>query len=204
MAQFKITYFDFPGGRGEDCRLALHIGDADFEDDRLPGPTWAERKSGTPFGALPVLEVEGKGTLAQSNAILAYLGRQLDLHPTDAWDAARHEAIMASVEELREKVAATTQVKDPAEKQRIREELASGWMQTWGANVERQIGDGPYVAGDRLHVVDLKIFVALKWFLSGGVDHIAPDVFAAFPKLVRVYDAVKDHPKVVDWYARGG
>jgi hypothetical protein len=27
-------------------------------------------------------------------------------------------------------------------------------------------------------------------------------VFRAFPKLVRLVEAVKQHPKVVDWYAR--
>ena len=85
MTKPRLTYFDFPGGRGEDCRLALHIAGVDFGDDRLDGPAWKERKLDTPFGALPVLTVDGKGQLAQSNAILSYLGRQYRLHPTDPW-----------------------------------------------------------------------------------------------------------------------
>ena len=48
----------------------------------------------------------------------------------------------------------------------------------------------------------LKIFVAMKWFKSGGIDHISEDVFAEFPKMNALYDAVADHPKVQEWYAK--
>jgi glutathione S-transferase len=46
------------------CRWAV----IPFEDDRVPPSEWEQRKPNTPFGALPVLEVDGQ-TLAQSNAI---------------------------------------------------------------------------------------------------------------------------------------
>ena len=42
----------------------------------------------------------------------------------------------------------------------------------------------------------------MKWFRSGGVDHIGGEVFADFPKLNALYDAVADHPKVKDWYGK--
>ena len=61
MPRPKLSYFDFPGGRGEDCRIALHLAGVDFEDERIKGTDWAARKATTPFGALPVLEIEGKG-----------------------------------------------------------------------------------------------------------------------------------------------
>ena len=34
MANMKLTYFDFHGGRGEPVRLALTMGGVPFEDDR--------------------------------------------------------------------------------------------------------------------------------------------------------------------------
>jgi glutathione S-transferase len=68
MPKLKLTYFDFHGGRGEPARLALSIGGIPFEDDRVAPSDWPARKPDTPFGALPVLEVDGQ-TLAQSNAI---------------------------------------------------------------------------------------------------------------------------------------
>ena len=71
MAKVKLSYFDFQGGRGEPARIALSIGGVAFEDDRVPPADWLRRKADTPFGALPVLEVDGQ-IVAQSNAINRY------------------------------------------------------------------------------------------------------------------------------------
>jgi glutathione S-transferase len=204
MAQphrYKLTYFDFSGSRGEECRLALHVAGVEFDDHRLGRDEWTALKPTTPFGALPVLTIEGKGELAQSNAILGFIGRAHDLHPADVFEAARHDAILAAVEELRAKIDPSMRTKDEAEKQRMREELATGYMQAWGANIERQIA-GPFLAGERIHVADIKLYVVLNWFAKGALDHIPRDVFAAFPKVVRLFDAVKTHPRVVDWTSR--
>ena len=68
MPKLKLTYFDFHGGRGEPARLALAIAGIPFEDDRVPGSDWPRRKPSTPFGSLPVLEVDG-AIVTQSNGI---------------------------------------------------------------------------------------------------------------------------------------
>jgi len=201
MPKITLSYFDFDGGRGEDSRLALYIAGVDFIDDRIKPGNWPTLKAATPFGCLPVLEIEGKGTISQSNAVLTYIGRAYDLHPKDLWEAARHEAIMAAVEELRDATAATIRIKDEDAKKRAREQLASGLMQQWGANIEAQLGDGPFVGGAELSVVDLKLSVSVRFFIGGGADYISGDVFAAFPKLLGLVDAVKEHPKVVAYYA---
>ena len=106
MPKLKLTYFDFHGGRGEPARLALSIGGIPFEDDRVPPSDWERRKPHTPFGALPVLEVDGQ-TLAQSNAINRYVGKLTDLYPTDAWQAALCDEVMEAVEDISTKLAAT-------------------------------------------------------------------------------------------------
>ena len=35
MTTYRLTYFDFDGGRGEPIRLALHAGGIEFEDHRI-------------------------------------------------------------------------------------------------------------------------------------------------------------------------
>ena len=194
----KLSYFDFPGGRGEDCRIALHLAGVEFEDHRVKGPQWSDLKPSTPFGAMPVLEVNGK-QLAQSNAILRLIGTRHELHPSDDWEAAQHEALMAAAEDLRTKLTPVLSIKDDT-KQAKREEFANSYMQTWAANIDRQI-EGPFVAGDKLNVADLKLYVLVKWFTTGGVDHVPTDVFKNAPKLMALYEAVQSHPKVKDWYA---
>ena len=81
--------------------------------------------------------------------------------------------------------------------------LAEGYLPTWGAYAEKNIqGDGPFFVGSKLHVVDLKLHMAVRWFIGGVVDHIPATVFNAFPKLIRVHDAVRDHAGVKAWYAK--
>jgi glutathione S-transferase len=200
--QLTLTYFDLAASRGEECRLALHHAGVPFTDERLKPADFQARKGDTPFGALPVLTAEGHGQIAQSNAILALVGRLHGLHPQDPWEAARHEALMAHVEDMRARLNPIRRIADPAERQKAREDVATGYLQDWARGVERQLGVGPYVAGERLHVADLKLFNAMRPFVKGQIDHIPATVFDAHPRLMRLYRAVEDHPTTVAWYAR--
>lgn len=201
MPKPTLTYFDFPGGRGEDCRLALHVAGVEFEDDRIKGSTWPDRKASTPFGALPVLELPGKGQVSQSNVILRLVGAQHDLHPTDPVIAAQHEAIMCSVEDVRARVNPVPAIEEEAKKKAFREKFAEEYLKPWASNIEAKIGGGPFLGGEQLQVADLKLYTLVKWFASGGVDHVSKDFFAASPKLTALVEAVRTHPKVQSWYA---
>lgn len=200
MPKITLTYFDMTGGRGEDCRLALHIANVDFTDNRVDYKDWQKIKPTTPFGAMPVLEVEGMGALAQSNAILGYIGTQYGLLPKDEFEAAQHHALLNAAEDLRSRVSRTIGIKDEAEQKQVREELAAGYMKDWAHNVEKQI-KGPFVAGTQISVADLKLYILMNWFKKGIVKHIPASYFDEFPKLSGLFNAVANHPKVVEWYS---
>ena len=201
MAKYKLTYFDFSGSRGEDCRMALFLAGADFEDHRVKSADWPKLKGSTPYGSMPVLETAGKPPLAQSNAILNYLGQQYGLLPSDPWQAALHNAILVAVEELRTTIFPTSKIADEAEKKKARAELADGYIKTWAANIEKQI-QGPFVAGETLTVTDLKLFTIMNWLSNGSLDHIPTDVLSPFPKLTALHQAVSAHPKIAEWRSR--
>jgi prostaglandin-H2 D-isomerase / glutathione transferase len=129
------------------------------------------------------------------------IGSLHGLHPTDPWEAARHEALMGAIEDYRDRLGAVRRIKDPAEGKRAREELAAGYLQEFGAHVEAQVKE-PFVGGAAIQVADLKLFVAQSPIRKGTMDHIPADVFKAFPKLGRQFEAVKAHPRVVAWCAR--
>jgi glutathione S-transferase len=203
MSKPKLTYFDAPISRGEECRLALHVAGVDFEDNRITRDAWTALKPKSPYGGLPILEMPGHAPLAHVNAILGLIGRQYGLHPKDDFEAARHEAMMCHVEDLRAHVSPTLRITDEAEKKKAREALATGYLPSWAERAEKNLGDGPFFGGDKLNVVDCKLFVAVRWFAGGKVDYVPATVFAAYPKLNRVHDAVRDHARVKDWYAKG-
>ena len=196
-----LTYFDIPASRGEECRLALSIAGVPFTDERIKFPDWPARRPMIPFGALPILSIEGRPPLAQSNTILCYLGREYGLLPSDSFEAARHHAVMDSVEDLRQRMSPMQRLKDEVEKKRQREEAAQGYLPQWAAQVDKQIA-GPFLGGEKLSVADLKLFVVLGPYLKGSIDHVPATVFESARKLLGVHRAVQAHPAVVAWYAR--
>ena len=202
MTRPKLTYFDAPASRGEECRLALHLSGVDFEDVRIKAADWPALKPKTPFGALPTFELPGHPVLAQTNAILVLIGRRWGLHPKDDFEAARHEAMMCHVEDLRAAIGPTLRIKDEADKKRAREAIAADVLPAWSADSEKQIGDGPFFGGASPHVVDLKLFIMVRWLVGGKLDHIPTTIVAGYPKLMRVHDSVRDHAGVKAWYAR--
>lgn len=199
MTTPTLTYFDFPGGRGEASRLALHVAQADWVDDRFTGD-WPATKPTTPFGGLPTLTVPGKGVLSQSNAILEYIGRQHGLLPDEPFEAARHVAFMNAIEDLRA-AAATTSRKDEDEKRAARAAFATGFFRQWATHASAEIR-GPFVAGHVMSVADLKLHVAMRSYANGVYDHIPETILEPFPKITTLMEAVAAHPRVADWEAR--
>jgi glutathione S-transferase len=181
--------------------LAFVVAGVEFEDNRLAPGAWPSLKPSTPFGALPILELEGKPALSQSNAILTHIGRRYDLLPRDEWEATRLQSLMEAAEELRHTISRTFGIKDADELKRRRAELVEGPIRSWGASMEKQIV-GPYAAGDQISVADIKLFMVVGWLKKGALDHVPPNVLDHHPKLQALFENVKTHPRVVDWYAR--
>ncbi len=170
----RLTYFDFNASRGLECRLALTLAGVDFEDHRIQREQWREVKPTMPYGALPLLE-EGDFRVAQSSAILRYVGVCHGLHPSDPKVAAAHDAVMQSVEDLRHKVP-SGRGKSEDEKKAAREEFAAGWLARWADTVSDQI-EGPFLAGDSPNVADLKLFAILRALTGGIYDYIPAETF---------------------------
>ena len=201
MTKPRLTYFDNPRSRGEECRLALFLAGVDFEDNRLQRDAWLALKPTTPFGSLPIFEVEGKPAVSQSNAILGHIGRRYGLFPKDEWEALRLDSLLSACEDLRYAVNKTLGIQDPEELKRKRTELTEGPIKTWAKNMEKQVV-GPFAGGSDISVADIKLFIVLGWLKGGVLDHVPTDVISGFPKLEKLHAAVKAHPKVVAWYAR--
>ncbi|MFK8000397.1 MAG: glutathione S-transferase [Polyangiales bacterium] len=200
MAELTLTYFDFSGSRGEECRLALHAAGADFHDKRIKRDAWNEMKASTPFGGLPILEIEGKPALSETNAILTYVGRRYGLLPSDPWEAARHEAVLSAGESLRSAIGPLRKAKDEDEKKKTREEFISGYLKRWATNVDSQI-EGPFVGGDALGVADIKLYISAHALSSGTFDYFPRDVLSPYKKFDALYKAVGEHAKIAEWRA---
>jgi glutathione S-transferase len=198
MNKPKLSYFDAAFSRGEECRLALHLAGIDFDDNRIAFADWPALKSASPYGAMPILEFPGQAPLAQTNAILTLIGRRHGLHPLEEFAAARHEGMMQHVDDLRAAVGPTIRMGD-AEKKAAREAIVAGYLPDWAAATEKNILAAPFFGGEQINVVDLKLYMVVRWFIGGAVDHIPATIFAGYPKLMGVYEAVRGHAAIKAW-----
>ncbi|XP_072050148.1 glutathione S-transferase 1-like [Amphiura filiformis] len=84
MPKYKLIYFN-ARGRGETIRLLFEIAGVEYEDKRIDYDTeWADLKPNTPFGVLPILEVDGK-QLTESRAIYSYLAKEFEIPNLFVW-----------------------------------------------------------------------------------------------------------------------
>jgi len=170
--RLKLSYFDFPGGRGEPARLALNLAGMPFEDYRIPMADWPTVKADFPYQQVPVLEVDGK-ILNQSNAINRLVGKMTDLYPEDNWQAAVCDDVMDTADDAMQLLVNTFFMPEE-EKQRVRTELVAGPLPMFlsGLNARLLASGGEFFCDGRLTMADLKILMLTRSLTSGNLDHV--------------------------------
>ena len=201
MTDYRLTYFDIDGGRGEPIRIAFHAAGIEFYDDRISFPEFMEKRKDMRFTCAPVLYVDGVA-VTQSNSMSRYVGKLAGLYPDDALQALYCDEAMDAVEDLLHQIVPTFGLEGDALKE-AREKLAEGWMTTFlrglGELLER--GGGEYFADGRLTVADLKVFIQVRSLLSGNLDHIPGDLVARVaPALVEHQERIGADPIVTAYY----
>ncbi|KAI8926170.1 glutathione S-transferase [Entophlyctis helioformis] len=199
--KLKVSYFDFRA-RGEVTRLVLQIGGIAFEDERVSFADWSTRKATTTFGQLPSITIDGKTTIAQSHAIERYVSVLTGLYPADPVRAALVDQVHYSAQDMFEAIYRTP--KEAEAKAATRAELASTKFPTLLAGLEKAIGEhggGKWAVGDALSLADVSIYVSVAELKTGLWDGIPTDLADKYPHVMRIYEAVKSHPRMVEWVA---
>ena len=205
MPQLKLSYFDFHGGRGEPVRLALALGGIAFEDHRFTFAEFAEVRKTTPFGQVPVLDIDGE-LVTQCDAMLRYAGKLAGLYPADPLQALLCDEVMYVVEEASVKLGPTFRMTGDEQKA-ARLALVNGSMTVYLQWLQKQLlaHGGQYFADGRLTVADLKVFVDVHALNSGRLDHVPTDlVEKVAPALNAHMQRVAQTPAVAQYYAKFG
>ncbi|MDH5621961.1 MAG: glutathione S-transferase family protein [Gammaproteobacteria bacterium] len=202
MPKYKLTYFDFDGGRGEPVRIAFHAAGIQFEDHRISFKDFGEVRKTARFNALPVLEIDGT-QVTQSNAMLRYLGKQGGLYPDDDTQALYCDEAMGAAEDLSHHIGQTIGLQGDELKE-AREKLVAGRLPIFLRGMDDLLkrGGGRYFADKRLTVADLKVFVETRWLQSGSLDHIPKELVQELAPLLAEHEKrVAADPAVVAYYA---
>ena len=201
MPKLKLTYFDFDGGRAEAARLALHIGNIPFEDDRFGFDEFPARKATYPFSAVPILWVDG-AMITQSTAITRYTSKLAGLYPNDPLAALHSDEVIDGLEDLTSKMVSTFGLEGDELKAAI-EKFVEGPLTLFLQAFEKILADrGPdYFVGNAFSVADLSMFVWLKGLQSGHLDHVPTTVVqTAAPGLLAHYKRIKGREDIATYY----
>jgi len=162
--------------------------------DRDKRPDWFLKIS--PHSKVPVLQIDGKEALFESNAIAEYLDETTAprLHPEDALARARNRAWTDYVPTFAETVSDTAYSDSEAEFTANAAKMAGPFKKLDDALAARG-NNGPYFNGPKFSLVDAAYAPFLQRYTF--MDRLKPlGVIEKFPRLAAWRDALVAHPAV--------
>lgn len=182
MPSLKLVYFDGKG-RGEPIRWILSAGGQKFDQEKLSYEQWPAKKATTPYGSVPILEVDGK-PLCQTLAIARYAGTLGGLVSADPFKNALGDEAVDTVAEISSELGKSLFEKDPekkaADQKKVFEEMVPKNFDLWESRLTSK-----FLTGDKPIWQDVYIGHALTRF-----GEMNPELMNKYPKLSALRDAV--------------
>ena len=202
----RLVYFPVPG-RAEACRVALAFSGLEWEDVEVTGVRFEIMKNDgeLPWDMLPILQTP-EGTIAESSAILRFVGQDVGLVPEDRFQSAKVDEFIDGKGPLATALNTTFGISDEDERIRLRKELFSpqGAGTKNLALLQRKVSqsDTGWAAGtDEMTIADLKLFTELFALFSGNYDGIEASVISDYPQLLKYHEKVANEPRIKAHYA---
>jgi len=214
----KLTYFNI-AGVAEKVRLALVLTNTPFEDKRIAFQEWGELKKNTKYGTLPMMEVDGKPFLSQSDAMLRWAAAQGDgsLCPEEnKWEM---EELMCLADDLTRAWSPALYVGMrprqlgypddwPAEEKAakvkfMRERFLAEDLPKYMGFLQDQLArsGGPFLCGKCITIADLKLYPQVLYFTTGTGDYVPKDSLDAYPVIKQWLDSIRAVPEIASYYA---
>ncbi|KAJ8021971.1 Glutathione S-transferase 1 [Holothuria leucospilota] len=203
MVVFKLTYFDVRG-RAEPIRYLFALAGVEYEDKRLTSEEWKKLKPNTPFGGLPILEVDGK-VLGQTQAICRHVAYMHGFFPENAWDRAQADAICEKQLEFMVAIQRAKFESDPAKKETMAKKLKEEDSKTHLTQLQNALkqnnGGKGWFIGNKISLADVQVFFVLHdqypAFLGDAVGVV--NYLDGFDLLKGFVVRFKAEPKVAEW-----
>jgi len=194
MPNYKLTYFNGKG-RAETIRLCFAAAGIKYEDFRLEKADWPALKPKTPWGSLPLLEVDGK-TVGQSIAIARLVAREGGLYGKNTFEAGLIDSVVDVVTELREKAIVLAFIPDGPAKDAALKEFVEKTLPTILPNLQNLAATNRagFFVGDKISLADLHFYAIAEILVAKN-----PNVLTAHPNLKQIFDKVAASPKIADY-----
>ena len=207
--EIRYVYVDSPFWRAEIGRIALFIGDIDFEDARISNDEFFRaRESGQlddgtliPYRQIPCLCIDGK-SIAQTGGISRICGKLSGLYPgDDLVRSALVDQVVDMATDITNLLGSINTEKDEEKKKQRRLKLVATALPDKISYVEEQLErDGnEWFVSESMTIADIAMWRLFGWLTSGMIDYFPTNQLAPFPNLRRVCNTVSEQPKVSEW-----
>jgi len=196
MPSYKLTYFNLRG-RAEVARWILAYAGVEYDDHRIIREDWPAMKPTTPFGGLPLLEVDGV-SICQSDAINRYLANQHGLAGKSPIEKAQVDMVVGCFGDVLSQFAAIMKA-EPEKKAELVKKFADEVLPEGLKKMEKLLegnnGGNGFFVGDSVTYADFAVTHGLS---MTSVFEIDPHL-ENFPKLKALTERVQGLPQIADW-----
>ena len=208
--KLTLIYFNIPFWRAEIIRLALFIGNIEFEDRRVTGEEFQRVKAkgelddGTkiPFHQFPCLLVNGV-PIVQTGGIARFCGKLSGLYPKDDdLLCAEIDQFIDICTDINVLISTTAKIENDDLRIQRRKELFDGDLYRKLAILDKNIKvDCNWICGADvgLTIADLAVWRLIGWLSSGMLDGIPTTFLRDLRNIKRVCTSVEDNQKVQEW-----
>lgn len=197
MPSYKLTYFN-ARGRAETLRLVFAEAGVEYVDNRIERDAWAALKPGSPFGQLPILEVDGV-TLCQANAFTRFVARKYHLAGDSELEQAQVDMIVDCLEDVAKPLMGIFFEQDETKKAELKKKFAEeqlpGYLTYLEALLVANNGGNEFFVGKKISWADMLFLNSVGWLTMA----VAADALDKFPKLKALKHRVETRPKIAAW-----
>jgi len=195
-----LTLYDYlPSGNGYKVRLLLSQLQRPFrliEKDILKGETRTPAFLAiNPDGRIPLLQFEDGRTLAQSNAILFYLGEDTSFLPADRFERAQALQWMFFEQYSHEPQIAVARfwIHSLHKREEWADRLQEKWQKGYQAldAMERHLTGRRFLVGERYSIADISLYAYTHVAEEGDYD------LGRYPNIRAWLDRIADQPRHV-------
>ena len=175
---YTLHYFEVHG-RGSPMRMLLDHAKVKYEDHQISFGEWPEIKPTMPNQQVPCLELPDGTKMAQTYAILRFLGKRHGYYPTDDFEAQRVDELLDRYMDVMSKVYMPHFAED---KEALYPNIFEKLIPSFLKEIDAACAKGEFICGPKITIADFAVGGLYTNYCANEHITFAKDKFAQILK----------------------